>query len=136
MSEITTLHDPFARYLREQGIMFIRARSDRESTIAEGCQDFTLLRSNSTLCVEFKTKEGKLSPAQREWHERMAATGTKVHVIRDLSQAIELVTAWQGTLGAVQSIDAPRPKQRKVGRALYEERDGELIKIRNLEPGE
>lgn len=106
MNEIETLHRPFAQFLRGKGIEFINARSDRESTIAPGWPDFTLIHpQRPVLLIEFKDKEGKVSSAQRECHASLAAAGFTVHVVRDLGIAIELVTQWLSTVGATP---APR----------------------------
>lgn len=91
--EIDTLHKPFMKYLRDEKIPYIRARSDKASTIGVGTHDFTLLYGNRALCIEFKDK-GSLSSEQKEWIALMESRGTKVHVIRRLEDAIELVLFW------------------------------------------
>lgn len=108
MSEIETLHRPFMRFLDEQGILYIRARSDVESTIAEGHPDFTLIAGNRCLMIEFKTKDGALSAKQKERKAALEKTGSRVHVIRDLAIAVELVQAWRSSLGEIVPVGQPK----------------------------
>lgn len=140
MSEIKTLHDPFSRYLREQGIPFIRARSDRESTIAVGWPDFTLVPASHCLCIEFKTKEGKLSTEQKQCIAALDAAGTTVHVLRDLGQSIELVTHWSHGLKRQIAVNQPQPidqraavkrKWMRYGLAWFEEGTGARMRALN-----
>lgn len=95
--EVDTLHVPFLRHLREQGIEYIYARPDKESSIAKGWPDVTVLSPTSApLCIEFKDKEtGKVTPDQKTVHDRLKSKGFLVFVVRDLATAIELVTAWR-----------------------------------------
>ena len=128
MSEITTLHVPFAKWLTEEGIPFIRARSDRESTIAEGHPDFTLTLANRCLCIEFKTKEGALSKEQKDRIAVLEKAGNYVHVLRDLGIAIETVQQWRATLGEVLSVQtaakpAAGPQRRVFGGYWWEKSD-------------
>lgn len=46
-----------------------------------------LLPGGQVHLVELKAEGGRLSPAQRLWHDRAAALGTTVHVITGSSQA-------------------------------------------------
>jgi len=70
---------------------FIQARPDRKSTIAEGCQDFTVfLPGGRLLCVETKAKGEKRSPAQLAWAKEMEMLGHKVDVVYSLGQFIAL----------------------------------------------
>lgn len=93
-AEIETLHKPFAAFLRSKELKFINPRPDRESTIGIGWPDFTILHpQRPAILIEFKDK-GKLSPAQKECHQSLAAAGYRVHVIRSLQIAIETVYHW------------------------------------------
>lgn len=94
MSEVRDIHLPLALWLNKQGIPFIRARSDRESTIAVGWPDFSLFMGNRFLLIEAKFEKGSLSVAQKRCHEALAKAGCKVHVVRKYEDAIELVNAW------------------------------------------
>ncbi len=108
MSEITDLHQPFAAELRKRKLCFINSRSDVESTIAEGAQDFTVLHANRCLCIEFKQpKTGKLSTKQEEWISDMARTGTVVHVVRDIQTAIALLDAWLSMMPVAKPLPDP-----------------------------
>lgn len=98
-AEIETLHEPFIKWLKAEGIPYIRARDDRESTIAKGHPDFTLLAQGRVLLIEFKDKETRTSADQEKRTAELEATGCKVHVVRNLTIAIELATAWRSTLG-------------------------------------
>ncbi len=71
---------------------YIRARSDTESTIQAGCQDFTIFRpGGKTLCVECKSKNGKLSEAQSGWAHEMGRLGHRVHVVRSMDEFLNLL---------------------------------------------
>lgn len=100
MSEIIDLHQPFMRFLREQGLPFIRSRSDRESSTTPGDPDFVVLRGHSALCIEMKTEKGALSDDQKKRHEELNAAGVTVHVVRDIGVAEELVREWQSHVKA------------------------------------
>ena len=41
-----------------------------------------------SLCVEMKTEEGKQSPSQREWQEKVESVGNKYVICRSLEQFI------------------------------------------------
>lgn len=114
--EIETLHIPFAKWLRGEGIPFVNARPDRESTIAEGHPDFTLLFGGRTLLIEFKTKDGKTSAKQDARMAALRAAGNFVHVLRDLTRAQLITAAWRDTIGeAAAPLPAtPGPTRRLV----------------------
>jgi hypothetical protein len=95
------LHNEIMRHCSEQWPRwkYIRARSDRESTIAEGCQDFTIfLPSGRVACIECKSKTGKLSPAQRDWAHEMKALGHTVHECRSFEQFLNIIEQIQKAL--------------------------------------
>lgn len=97
MSEIALLHEPFARYLREKGCEFIRARSDRESTIETGWPDFSLQHpAFPSIFIEFKWGKGALTAAQKRVRARLIGRGHVVHVCRDIDSAVRIVEAWFG----------------------------------------
>ena len=97
-AEIDTLHTPFIKFLRAEGLPYIRARSDRQSTIAKGAQDFTVFFGPYSLAIEFKTKGSDLDPDQKKWRESMQRVGAQVYVLRSLSDAVELVQSWRSTI--------------------------------------
>lgn len=130
MSEVQHLHEPFAKFLRDRKIPFVRARSDRESTIAIGHPDFTIIVNGCCLLIEFKEKDGKLSPEQIARIAELAASGTKVHVIRSLDSALELFGAWVSTLKDVRIPDH-RPKLVRFGNVTYEDHGGILKRVKS-----
>lgn len=123
--EIDTLHVPFARFLREKGIPFINPRPDVESTIAEGHPDFTLLCLGKSLMIEFKTKDGTPSKIQNRRKAELEAAGNTVHLVRSLAVAVELVTAWHGTLGEVLAKPAkPEGDLVRFGNSIFRKAPG------------
>lgn len=99
MSEATDIHVPFMAYLDEQKVEYIRARSDRESTIESGWEDFTLLHpSFPCLLIEMKLDKKPLSPVQGRVHARHRERGFDPHICRDIRSAVALVEAWLGGL--------------------------------------
>lgn len=85
--EIEKLHKPTAKWLRERGIPFIHNRSDQRSTATEGAPDFTIaVGQGRTVFIEYKTKTGKLSPKQQEWHFLARRVGVEVYVFRSMEE--------------------------------------------------
>lgn len=106
--EIRTLHQPFRNWLRREKIPFIRARSDRKSTIALGAHDFTvLLPGNRFLAIEFKDGKNDLKKDQREWISHCAQAGVTVHVFRKIEDAVELVQEWRRSLPPPNPAPSP-----------------------------
>ncbi len=115
--EIETLHKPFIAYLRKNGLLYINARSDQKSGIAEGHCDFTVFLPESRVCcVEFKLPgNGKLSPKQRQRLDDLKPN-TDWIVARDLEVAIRYVESrLPGKLGtdAVERPNEPSVKHPK-----------------------
>lgn len=128
-AEIETLHKPFMSFLRSKGLKFINARSDRESTIAAGWPDFTVIHpQRGTLLVEMKD-EGSLSPAQKKCHAELSAAGFHVHVIRKLQVAIETVYQWLSDV----KPEAPRVAHSALFIALVPER-GDFVMDKDGQP--
>lgn len=72
---------------------YIHANPTVKSTIQVGAQDFTIfLPGRRTLCIECKSKDGKVDPDQRIWHKEMQMLGHDVHVIRSMEEFLKLVT--------------------------------------------
>lgn len=70
---------------------YIRARSDKESTIGVGAQDFTIfLPGRKLLCVECKAKNGKLSEYQRIWIKEMEMLDHPVHLVFNFDEFLNL----------------------------------------------
>lgn len=73
---------------------FIRSRSDQPSGIAVGAQDFTIfLPRGRVLCIECKSKVGKLDEDQVIWSHELARCGHTVHVVRSMEEFLKLVNA-------------------------------------------
>lgn len=86
------LHEDIMRYCDRQWPKwkYIRARSDRRSTIAVGANDFTIfLPHGRVLCIECKSKTGKLSNEQRAWAFEMEKLGHRVHVVQSMDEFLE-----------------------------------------------
>ena len=62
--------------------------------VLPGYPDLTvLLPHGRTLLLEVKTTKGRLSPAQRDIHDRLAAMGHAVAVVRSVDEALAAVDA-------------------------------------------
>lgn len=71
---------------------YIRANPVVKSTIKKGAQDFTVfLPGGVTLCIECKSRDGKLDPEQRIWAREMEMLGHHVHLVRSYSEFLSLV---------------------------------------------
>jgi hypothetical protein len=59
-----------------------------------GEPDFILLAANPprTFLIEAKTRTGKLSPDQQAIHHWAARLGHKIHVVRSLSEFLEVIS--------------------------------------------
>lgn len=70
----------------------IAARTDKRSTIAEGVHDLTVFANGGRVfTLELKSKTGKPSLEQVGWAKRMEMLGHKVHIIRSMSEFLEIV---------------------------------------------
>lgn len=104
-TEITELHNPFIKFLRDQGIEYIRARSDQRSTIEKGWVDFSVESPcAASLLIEFKMGKKQLDPAQARVHTRLKARGFTPHVCRSVEDAVELVQQWKSGMGRGAAI--------------------------------
>jgi hypothetical protein len=90
-NEIRELHNPIIQWCRNNGAVYIRARPDKESTIAIGACDFVIFFKGKVLLVECKTSRGKLRPEQTYWHSKAQDNGFPVHVIRSFRAFLKLV---------------------------------------------
>lgn len=88
--EIEKLHRPAAAWLKARNIAFVWNRTDVPSTATEGAPDF-VIACNPPLFVEFKTKVGKLSEKQRDWHFLAERQGVTVHVLRSFESFEDLM---------------------------------------------
>lgn len=90
------LHHKIMKWCDEQWprVKYIRARSDMESTIAEGCQDFTVfMPGGRTVCIECKAKDGKMKDAQLSWKAEMEKLGHVIHIVRSMEEFREAIKA-------------------------------------------
>lgn len=79
------LHDEIIAWCNRQNprIKYIHARTDRKSTIGVGVHDFTIfLNRGRVLCIECKSKTGKLDEDQQAWAMEMRRLGHIVFVVR------------------------------------------------------
>lgn len=94
-AEIDTLHRPFIRFLATtSGLAYTYHRPDQATGTTLGDADFAIYAQGRVLFIEFKDKETKVSKVQKERHADLLAIGCRVHVIRDLQPAIDLVLEW------------------------------------------
>lgn len=71
---------------------YIHCRMDKRSTVAVGCQDFTIFRPDGkVLCIEVKGKGKKRTPEQIAWAFQMQKVGYTVHCIHSWAEFLELV---------------------------------------------
>ena len=62
---------------------YIHCRMDKKSTIAKGCQDFTIfLPHGRILCIEAKARNEKPTVDQLNWHKEMEMLGFPVYIVR------------------------------------------------------
>lgn len=93
VSQEMDLHDGIMRHCDQQWPRwkYIRHRPDRPSGIQLGAQDFTcFLPDGRVLCIECKSKTGKLSDDQLIWRAEMAQLGHTVHEVRSMEHFLIL----------------------------------------------
>lgn len=89
------LHDKIIEHCLSQWPRwkYLRANPTAKSTIAKGAQDFTIfLPGGVTLCIECKSRTGKLSADQRDWKKEMEMLGHTVHEVRSMEEFLTLVS--------------------------------------------
>lgn len=71
---------------------YIRARSDKKSTIQVGAQDITIFASEKRVfCFECKRPGKHPTTDQLVWHIEMELLGHKVHVITSYEEFINII---------------------------------------------
>ena len=60
-------------------------------TLGEGCPDILVGYRGNNWLFEIKTKSGKLTEDEAEWHDKWRG---QVHIVRTPEQAIELVSGY------------------------------------------
>lgn len=95
------LHDAIERWCNDQWpkVKYVHSRTDQSSSTANGVPDFILfLNGGRVLCVECKTRTGKLTPEQAAWSFEMTRLGHTVHIVRSMREFLELVDGRKGTI--------------------------------------
>lgn len=127
-AEIKTLHEPFAGFLKAQGLVWRRSRPDRKTSEKRGEPDFLVMENGKVLAIEFKDKNaGKPSPYQVIRHAEYERAGCHVYVLRDLQSAINIVNEWR-----TQAPDPPRRAENTVawkGMTLRRLPDGSMERL-------
>jgi len=59
-----------------------------------GWPDITILAPSGAFFIEVKAEGGRLSPSQKELHDRMRALGFEVGVARSIDDAREMLDEW------------------------------------------
>ncbi len=87
------LHEQIIDYCNSQWPKWkvIRARMDKKSTLGKGVHDMTVFYPGGVLCVEAKTRTGKVSEDQRDWNFDMMRIGHSVCVIKSFEEFLNLV---------------------------------------------
>lgn len=122
------MQEAFCQWLRSEGLPFFRQRMDRAATGTVGWPDFTVCLSNRVLLIETKFGKGKLSTAQVFCHAELARAGCRVHVVRNLSAACELVSAWRQQR---EDLRIPGENLKLVMGAYWRETPSGYVKVRN-----
>lgn len=78
----------------------------------KGAPDLLCAKNGRLVLVEVKGPKGKLTPAQVESHQRLAASGVTVHVVTTPEEALMAVGA------PVEGVLEPLAKARRIGEAL------------------
>jgi hypothetical protein len=100
------LHNQIIEWCNSQfpRVKYIRARSDKKSTIGVGVCDFTLfLPKGVVLCVECKSKTGKLSVEQLAFALEMGRLEHKVHLVTNFDEFLELCHTAKKNAGVNQA---------------------------------
>lgn len=85
------IHKTILNYCALHGIVVIRARMDRKSTLMPGVYDFTLLKDGRGMCIECKTYGGKCSPKQIEFGQQLYAASVPHKICYSDTEAIEFI---------------------------------------------
>lgn len=86
------IHNRIIAYCRETGLLYRHGSMAHKTKRTEGEPDFDFyLHGGVKLEVEVKTPDGDLSPAQKLFHNRAAAAGHKIWVIRSFAEFRSLI---------------------------------------------
>lgn len=86
------LHDKIHAECRRRGWVVVHSRMDRPTTSACGVCDFIIFQDGgNVLCVECKSRVGKLSLDQNGFIAAMRKNGHNVQVVRSYSEFLQIV---------------------------------------------
>ena len=88
------LDEKVGDYCRAKGWYFIRARTDRRSTVAVGTPDYTIAaHGGRMLFLELKRQGGKATPAQQAAIAQLRKLGHLAYVVDNWPDALRLLEA-------------------------------------------
>jgi hypothetical protein len=67
------------------------ANMKRAGELMVGIPDIILVYHGRLIGLELKAPKGRLSPSQREFHDRLMLSGAVVHVVRSLNELYEFL---------------------------------------------
>lgn len=91
--EIEEVHMPILAWARKfiPFVPIIYHRADKKSGLKKGVHDLTVFYKRHAICIEGKSKNGKLRPEQLVWKLAMETQGFTVHVITNPADFFELI---------------------------------------------
>lgn len=89
----SALHGKIISWCRSQHPIapYIHSRMDKCSTVGEGVPDFVVCYNSKVVMIECKSRDGKLSEAQRNWKHLAFLNGCVVHIVRSFEDFLEVV---------------------------------------------
>ena len=75
----------------------VRGAKLKKMGLVAGWPDIQILADGKYFGVEVKTPTGRISPAQRTLHSKLADVGCEVAIVRNLEQAMDAVHEWKLT---------------------------------------
>ncbi len=103
-TEIKSIHNPFVAWLKAEGICYLRARSDKRSTISPGWPDFSIFVAGRALFIECKDIGGKLSADQQLVHDQLRKAGMTVRIAFSLQDCVDAVLEWSGVINRTTGL--------------------------------
>lgn len=85
------LQQQIANLLSLRGIWFCRSRMDKATTQQKGVPDFLFALRGVATAFEVKHGKGKLRPEQEATHAVMEHSGWRVHTVRTLDEARDIL---------------------------------------------
>lgn len=87
------LHRLIEMDLKSRRWLYVHSRTDQPTTTQKGVPDFIVFSGlGKVLFVEVKTRTGKLSTEQRVWQYCAEIAGYEYHIVRSLSEWMQLIT--------------------------------------------